>query len=677
VVFLSLSEDRILHYYTFDMLPKRYYRSTPYFTFRISIRNPGVKSKFQEERKVMVLGKRSGAEVNQNTEFARLFEESLKVKSFKEGEIVKGKVIRVNKDVAVVDVGLKSEGVIPIEEFINIQGEVAVQVGDDVDVYLESMENDDGQIILSKEQADAAKTWDDLVAAHEAGKSVEGVVLSKVKGGLSVNIGIKAFLPGSQVDIRPVKNLDKFVGNVYKFEIIKLNKKRGNVVLSRKSLLEKERQELRKEALETIQEGQILEGVVKNITDYGVFVDLGGLDGLLHITDMTWGRINHPSEMFSVGDDIRVKVMKFDEKNERVSLGLKQLQPDPWSGVEEKYPVGSRVSGKVVSLTDYGAFVELEDGVEGMIHVSEMSWTKKVKHPSKVLNVGDEIDSVVLDVDIPNRRISLGLKQIGENPWESIAEKYPLGTKLSGTIKNIADFGLFVDVEGDVDGLVHLTDLSWVQNYAHPSETFKKGDKLEVMVIHLDPENERFSLGLKQLQDDPWDKISTSYNVDGEYDGKVIGVSSTGTIVELESGVEGLIPKKLVKKELANGAEIKVKVTVAESKDRHFHLELVGDDSAATEEKAEEVKPEEVKAEEVKAEEVKAEEVKPEEVKAEEVKPEEVKAEEVKAEEVVEAAPEEKKAEEVVKVAPEEKKAEEKTEEKAEAPAEEVKEPKE
>lgn len=539
--------------------------------------------------------KHEWSEGKKDTEFARLFEESLKAHSFQEGNIVKGKVIRINKDVVVVDVGLKSEGVIPITEFINLQGEVAVKVGDDVDVYLESLENDDGQIILSKEQADAARTWDDLVEAHDAKRAVEGVVLAKVKGGLSVNIGIKAFLPGSQVDIRPVKNLDKFVGNVYKFEIIKLNKKRGNVVLSRKSLLEKEREELRKEALETIQEGQILEGVVKNITDYGVFVDLGGLDGLLHITDMTWGRINHPSEVFSVGDDIRVKVLKFDDKSGRVSLGLKQLQPDPWEKVEEKYPVGSRVSGKVVSLTDYGAFVELEDGVEGMIHISEMSWTKKIKHPSKILNVGDEIDSVVLDVDISNRRISLGLKQIEENPWTNIVEKYPLGTKLKGTVKNIADFGLFVDVEGDVDGLVHLSDLSWVQNFTHPSEVYKKGDKVEVMVLHVDPENERFSLGIKQLQDDPWEKISSNYTVGSEYDGKVVNTNTAGTVVELESGVEGLIPKSSMKKELEKGTGLKVKVAKAEPKDRQFHLSMT---SAAGSEKKEEAEAKTEKKEE-------------------------------------------------------------------------------
>lgn len=510
-----------------------------------------------------------------SSEFAQLFEESLKKSPFKEGDIVKGRVVKIGKDAVMIDVGLKSEGVIPIEQFINFQGELEVKEGDEIQVFLESLENDEGQIILSKEQADAIQTWDTLVEAFEKEEPVEGVVVAKVKGGLSVNIGIKAFLPGSQIDIKPVKNLDKFIGRAYKFKIIKLNKKRGNVVLSRKALLEKEREELRKEALEHIQEGQILEGVVKNITDYGIFVDLGGLDGLLHVTDMTWGRINHPSEMFSVGDDIRVKVLKFDEKSERVSLGIKQLEPDPWTDVEEKFPVGSRVRGKVVSLTDYGAFVELEEGVEGMIHISEMSWTKKVKHPSKILNPGDVIDSVVLDVDVPNRRISLGLKQIEDNPWLKMVDKYPLGTKLSGIIRHIADFGLFVDVGGDIDGLVHLTDLTWVQNFAHPSEVFKKGDKIEVVVMHVDPENERFSLGVKQLQDDPWEKINSSYREGGEAVGKVVALNSAGLIVELEPGIHGLIPKGEIKKDIEKGSEIRVRVTKTEPKDRHFYLSLV------------------------------------------------------------------------------------------------------
>lgn len=523
-------------------------------------------------------------------EFARLFEESLKEKKFEQGQIVKGKVVRVNKDNVVIDVGLKSEGIIPIEEFINLKGEIAINAGDDVDVFIENLENDDGQIVLSKEHADAVKTWDVLVEASDNGKSVEGVVVSKVKGGLSVNIGVKAFLPGSQIDVRPVKNLDKFVGKAFQFKIIKLNKKRGNIVISRKAILEKEREELKKDALDNIKEGQILEGIVKNITDYGVFIDLGGLDGLLHITDMTWGRINHPSEMFSVGDDIRIKVLKFDEKNERVSLGLKQLQPDPWSNVEENYPVGSRVRGKVVSLTDYGAFVELEEGVEGMIHISEMSWTKKVKHPSKVLNVSDVIDSVVLDVDTGSRRISLGLKQIEENPWDNLTEKYPLGTKLKGAIKNIADFGLFIDVDGDVDGLVHLSDLCWVQNFAHPAEVFNKGDKLEVMVLHIDSENERFSLGLKQLLDDPWDKISGNYNEGEEYEGKVVSSNAAGFVVELEQGVEGLIPKDEVASDLAVGAAVKIKITKAESNERQFTFSLVVKKEDKKEAKKEEVK---------------------------------------------------------------------------------------
>jgi len=525
-----------------------------------------------------MLGRDVIGDEKKTSEFARLFEESLAGKSFKEGDVVKGKVVKVGKDYVVVDVGLKSEGIIPIEQFINLRGEIEVKAGDEVAVYIESLEDEDGQIVLSKEQADAIQTWDSLVEAYEKDMPVEGVVVSKVKGGLSVNIGVKAFLPGSQIDTKPVKDLDGYVGKTFKFKIVKLNKKRNNVVLSRKAILEKEREELRREALATIQEGQILEGVVKNITDYGVFVDLGGLDGLLHITDMTWGRINHPSEMFSVGDKIRVKVLKFDEKSEKVSLGYKQLTPDPWEGVEERYLVGSRVRGKVVNLVDYGAFVELEEGVEGLIHISEMSWTKKIKHPSKILNVGDVIDSVVLDVDVSNRRISLGLKQIQENPWHKIAEKYPIGTKVKGTVKNVADFGIFVDVGGEVDGLAHVTDLAWVQNFAHPSEVYRKGDKVEAIVLHVDPEEEKFALGIKQLLDDPWEKIDAKYHVGEEFEGVVVGTNMAGAIVELEDGVHGLIPKGALKTSIEKGKNVKVKVVRADRRSRQFHLSLASSD---------------------------------------------------------------------------------------------------
>ncbi len=510
------------------------------------------------------------------SEFARLFEESTKKIKLKEGEIVAGRVVRITRDHVVVDIGFKSEGQIPVAEFKNFHGEVTAKPGDEISVLLESVEDEHGNMVLSKERADAMQTWDKLVDLSEKDGDIEGVVVAKVKGGLSVDIGVKAFLPGSQIDLRPARNLDKYVGNTYKFKIIKLNKRRGNVVLSRKAILEKERETMREATLANLQEGMVFDGIVKNVTDYGVFVDLGGIDGLLHVTDMTWGRINHPSEMFSVGDDIRVVVLKFDAESNKVSLGLKQLQADPWQNVEELYPVGSRVSGKVVSLTDYGAFVSLQNGVEGLIHVSEMSWTKKVKHPSKVLSVGDTVEAIVLDVDIESKRISLGLKQIEENPWGKLDEKYPLGTKLKGTIRNIADFGLFVDVGGDIDGLVHISDLSYVQNYAHPSEVFKKGDELEVIVLHIDPENERFSLGVRQLIDDPWDVINSSYREGTKAAGKVSSISGAGAVVELEKGVLGLIPLKQYPESLKAGDEVSVIVRQADQRERKFILAIEG-----------------------------------------------------------------------------------------------------
>lgn len=509
-----------------------------------------------------------------SSEFARLFEESTKQAKVKEGEIIKGRVVRLARDHVVVDIGFKSEGHVPIEEFKNTRGDVNAKPGDEIEVFLETIEDDKGRMILSKERADAMRTWDRLAEVSDKDGVIEGVVLSKVKGGLSVDIGVKAFLPGSQIDLRPARNLDKYVGQVYQFKIIKLNKRRGNVVLSRKAILEKERESIKVATLANLAEGQVFDGIVKNVTEYGVFVDLGGIDGLLHVTDMTWGRINHPSEMFSVGDDIRVVILKFDAANQKVSLGLKQLKPDPWVEVEGKYPVGSRVSGKIVNLTEYGAFVALEDGVEGLIHVSEMSWTKKVKHPSKVVSVGDTVNAIVLDIDTNAKRISLGLKQIEPNPWEHLDEKYPIGSKIRGTVRNIADFGVFVDVSGEIDGLIHISDLCWVQNFAHPSEIFKKGDEVEAVVLQIDPENERFSLGLKQLADDPWDKIGASYKEGTKARGTVSAMSGAGAVVKLEEGVEGLIPEKEFPETLKLGDEIDVVVKKHLLKERRFILEI-------------------------------------------------------------------------------------------------------
>ncbi len=508
------------------------------------------------------------------SEFAKLFEESAKQAKLKEGEIVKGRVVRIGRDAIVVDIGFKSEGQIPIEEFKNARGELIAAPGDEIEVLLESIENDQGVMVLSKERADAMRTWDRLADVEAKDGVIEGIVVGKVKGGLSVDIGVRAFLPGSQVDLRPARSLDKYLGQSYEFKIIKLNKRRGNVVLSRKAILEKARESMKEATLSNLAEGQVFDGVVKNVTEYGVFVDLGGIDGLLHVTDMSWGRVGHPSEMFNVGDDIRVVVLKFDQQSQKVSLGLKQLQPDPWSDVENRFPVGSRVSGKIVNLTDYGAFVALGDGVEGLIHVSEMSWTKKVKHPSKIVNIGDTVDALILDVDLDAKRISLGLKQIQPNPWEHLEEKYPIGSKIRGAIRNIADFGIFVDINGEIDGLVHISDISWVQNFAHPSELFKKGDEVDAVVLQIDPENERFSLGLKQLLDDPWEKINTSYKEGTQVTGTIAALSGAGAIVKLEEGVEGLIPEKEYPETVKVGDQIEVVVKKTLPKERKFLLAI-------------------------------------------------------------------------------------------------------
>ena len=463
----------------------------------------------------------------------------------KRNDVVPGTIVQVNPDSVVVDVGYKSEGVIPLREFADENGEINVNVGDVYDVLFGGGESDSGLIVLSKEKADRQKIWNSL----EEGAVVEGRISSRIKGGLSVDIGVNAFLPGSQVDLRPVRNLDKVIGQTYDFKIIKLNKRRGNIVLSRRVLLESEREAQRSETLKTLEEDQVVEGVVKNLTDYGAFIDLGGIDGLLHITDMSWGRVKHPSDILAVGDKINVKVLKFDRERERVSLGLKQITPDPWLDVESKYPIESKVTGKVVSLTDYGAFVELEEGVEGLIHVSEMSWTKRVKHPNKVLSIGDEVESVVLALDSENRRISLGLKQVEPNPWDVIGEKFPIGTIIEGQVKNITDFGIFVGVDEGIDGLVHISDLSWTKRIKHPSEVYKKGDLVKAVVLNIDRENERFSLGLKQLSADPWESVPSRYPQGTIVKGQVTSVTDFGIFIELEEGIEGLIHVSELSKE--------------------------------------------------------------------------------------------------------------------------------
>ncbi|HTY20157.1 MAG TPA: 30S ribosomal protein S1 [Geobacteraceae bacterium] len=472
-------------------------------------------------------------------EFAEMFHDSLK--QLKVGEVVKGVVVQVTQDFVLVDVGYKSEGCIASSEFIDENGQMKVNVGDEVRVLFERAENERGYIVLSKKKAESQVAWERIAESGGEGGVIEGKITGKVKGGLVVDIGVQAFLPASQVDIRPSGNLDKYIGITGTFKILKMNRKRGNIVLSRRVLMEEERESLKKETLANLAEGQILKGIVKNITDYGAFVDLGGLDGLLHITDMSWGRLNHPSDILKVGDELKVMVLKYDSTKGKISLGLKQAMPDPWLDVESKYPVGEKVRGKVVSLTDYGAFVALEEGVEGLIHVSELSWTRRVRHPSEILKVGEEVDAMVLGVDLANRRISLGLKQTVPNPWTVIGEKYPVGTKIEGQIKNITDFGMFIGIEDGIDGLVHVSDISWTKRVKHPGELFTKGQTVQAVVLSVDTENERLSLGMKQISPDPWSEIPGKYRPGTRIKGKVSSVTDFGIFLEIEEGIEGLV----------------------------------------------------------------------------------------------------------------------------------------
>jgi len=525
----------------------------------------------------------------QDDDFAALFAESIAQENAKEGEILRGTVISVGKDFAIVDIGYKSEGQVALEEFRGADGTITVAAGDQVDVLLESRENDAGMCVLSKEKADRFKVWDEISAACERDELIEGTITTRVKGGLSVTIrgGVKAFLPGSQVDLRPVRNLDAFLGQAFKFKVIKFNKKRGNIVLSRRVLLEKERAALKESTLERLKEGQIVEGIVKNLTEYGAFIDLGGIDGLLHITDMSWGRVNHPSELFQVGDHVRVKVLKFNADTERVSLGLKQITEDPWSRAAEKFVPGTVVRGKVVSLKDYGAFIELEEGIEGLVHISEMSWTRRVKHPSKMVAVGDMVEAVVLDVDVKQNRISLGMKQLEPNPYEQLTEKYPPGTVVKGKVRNIADFGIFVEIEEGIDGLVHISDMSWTQRVKHPSELFQKGDDVEAVLLNIDTsdgEKPKISLGIKQLVADPWDRIPYEFPIGKVVDGKVLKVLDFGAFVELEKGVEGLVHVSEISEEhvddpravLNPGQEVKVQILATDAAERKIALSIKG-----------------------------------------------------------------------------------------------------
>lgn len=492
-------------------------------------------------------------------EFNKIFEASVKEQDFKVGDVVNGNVVEVQQDYVLVDINYKSEGLIPINEFRIVDGARDVKVGQAVEVLIDRIENENGMIVLSKDKADMLKAWSDISKAAENEEVIEGLVVAKVKGGLSVDIGVKAFLPGSQIDLRPVRNMDIYLGKKYKFKVIKFNKKRGNIVLSRRALLEEERDSLRNQTLDTMKEGSIVTGLVKNVTDYGAFIDLGGMDGLLHITDISWGRIKHPSEVLNVGDEVQVKILKYDQDKERVSLGIKQLTPDPWESVPTSYPVGTKLKAKVITLTDYGAFVSLADGIEGLIHVSEMSWNKRVKSPSQLLQPDQEVEVVVLELDLEKRRILLGMKQLQSNPWIELKESYPPGTIIEGEIKSVTDFGIFVGVEEDIDGLVHISDFSWTKRINHPSELYTKGQKVRAVVLGVDIENERFSLGIKQLEQDPWANIESKYAIGTQHEVKVTKVADFGAFVELETDIEGLIHVSELSTEKVASAEAFIK----------------------------------------------------------------------------------------------------------------------
>jgi small subunit ribosomal protein S1 len=509
-----------------------------------------------------------------------LYEESFR--RVEEGQVVQGRVVQVDKEFLLVDIGYKSEGQVPIAEVTLPDGTVDAQVGDTLDVMVERWDDDDGTVLLSKEKASKIRVWEDIKKAYEEEGVVKGIITNRVKGGLSVDIGVPAFLPGSQVALRPVRDLDQMVGKRFDFKVLKYNRKRSNIVLSRRVILEKDREAKRAETLATIHESKVMQGIVKNITEYGAFIDLGGIDGLLHITDMSWGRIGHPSEILSVGAEVTVKVLNLDLERERVSLGLKQLVPDPWTTADEKYPIGSHVRGKVVSFTDYGAFVELEKGIEGLIHVSEMSWTKKIRHPSRVLSVGETIEAVVLSISAESRRISLGMKQVVPNPWDVVSEKYPVGTTIEGKIKNITDFGLFIGIDEGIDGLVHISDVSWTKRIKHPSEVYKKGDVVQAIVLNIDKENERFSLGIKQLHKDPWETIPERYRIGDKITGTITNVTDFGLFVELEEGIEGLAHVSEVSREKIKtpvgkfqvGEIISAKIININSKERRIGLSI-------------------------------------------------------------------------------------------------------
>ena len=511
-------------------------------------------------------------------ELQSFYESSMK--NYKEGEIIAGIIVSITEDSFLVDIGFKSEGFVNRNEFPGKGAEL--NVGDEVQVFLDKTEDNDGQVVLSKEKANRIKMWNKVEHVFESGELVEGTVISKAKGGLTVDIGLKAFLPGSQIDLKPIRDMDRIIGKKFRMKVIKMDKKRNNIVLSRRVILEEQRNIEKKDTLATIEEGKTVEGVVKNITDYGVFVDLGGIDGLLHITDMSWGRVNHPSELFSLGDKIKVIILKYDKEKERVSLGHKQTTEDPWISISEKYSVETKIRGKVVCITDYGAFIEIEQGIEGLVHISEMSWSRHIRHPSKLVAIGDTVEAVILSLDKDKKRISLGMKQIEPNPWDNIEEKYPDGAVVEGRVKNVTDFGAFVELEEGIDGLIHISDMHWTKKINHPSEVVKKRETVKTVVLKVDRDAQRLSLGIKQLTPDPWEKLAEKYTIGTDVKCKVCKATNYGAFVELEEDVEGLIHiSQLTTKKITNvesfmpvGKEVTARVIKIDAPDRKIALSI-------------------------------------------------------------------------------------------------------
>lgn len=525
-------------------------------------------------------------------EFLALYDESMR--NLTEGEIVRGKVVAITANEVIVDVGYKSEGLIPIEEFRGVDGEVHVQVGSDVEVLLEKAEDQEGHVLLSHSKAERMRVWNEIEQSFREGRVIKGRVIDRIKGGLTIDVGVRAFLPGSLADIKPVKNLEILRGKELEFKVISLDRRRNNIVLSRKAVLEKEYERKKAETIEKLQEGVLMKGTVKNITDYGVFVDLGGVDGLLHITDISWGRVNHPSEHFNIGDEIEVVVLKFDRETERVSLGYKQRGEDPWVLVDKRYPVGSRVHGRVVSLVDYGAFVELEEGVEGLIHVSEMSWTKKVVNPTKILKTDDEIDAIVTEVDLDQRRISLSLRQTERNPWEELAITQPPGSIVEGKVRNLTEFGAFVEITEEIDGLVHVSDMSWTKRVKHPSEVLRKGDAVRARILAIDVDNQRVSLSIKEFMPNEWQDFVDGHQVGDVLTGRVVNVTDFGLFIDIYAGLEGLahvseidVPGGKLDDHFAIGDWVRARVLRIEQDDKKVGLTLRGVPQPSEEEIAE------------------------------------------------------------------------------------------